>query len=102
MTDPDDYWRRPAEPTGRPPEDEHQWATPGPGYAGPPQSAPPGPDWQPPSLVNVSAPRVLPEQDHEKIDQDELTARSVTFGIGMLSVAAIVILLAVVFLRLAA
>lgn len=113
VTDPDAYWRRPSEPDAAhlPPNvpadaaglgafaDTAPAGEGGCGYSGPPRWTPPPPDWQPPALVEVRPPRQLPAQDHASIDRDEEAARAVTYGIGMLTAAAIVVLLAIVCIR---
>jgi hypothetical protein len=88
-------WRRPVGPdpmAGRFPE-------PGidvpavPEYAGPPRATPPPSDWRPRTLIQVPAPRVLPEQDLTALDAEEKSARTTTYGVGMIAGAVVLVLL---------
>lgn len=86
----DDYWRRPAEATGpepAPPSD-HEPAT---DYTGPPPSAAPPPDWRPMVVNQLPPPRHLPRQDPDRLDADERSARTVTYGIAMIAGAVLVV-----------
>ncbi|HZN73072.1 MAG TPA: translation initiation factor 2 [Micromonosporaceae bacterium] len=82
----EEYWRRPAstEPPARPPwlgPDEP--ASPTPAYTGPPPSTRPPLGWRPPVVVQPPPPRSLPAQDHAYLDVQEQSARTLTYGIGM-------------------
>jgi hypothetical protein len=93
----DAHWRR---PPGEPvqPEQVRPVATvrPSPSYAGPPRSVPPPPGWQPPVVVEPAPPRTLPAQDHEALDVQEQSARTLTIGIGMLAGAVMLVILLLV------
>lgn len=88
----DAYWQRPDEgaepnrtepPPGRP-------ATPP--YPGPPRADPPPPTWQPPTVEQLPPPRVMPSQDMPTLDESEKSARTVTYGVGLV-VGAIALIL---------
>ena len=94
---PDDhaYWQRP---------DPDQATLPAPGgppperlvpYAGPPSSAPPRSDWRTPVLREPPAPRSLPPQNLAAVDEAEGAAKTVTYGVGMVAAAIVVILIVV-------
>ncbi|WP_307798243.1 translation initiation factor 2 [Actinoplanes flavus] len=82
-SDDDAYWQRPdpsADPLGRPgpaPEPET------PPYPGPPRAEPPPADWRPPTIAHPPPPRTLPPQDMDALDEAEGSARTVTFGVGL-------------------
>lgn len=99
-TGPDDdaYWRRPAdgpEATGsglqRPPAGPAPAAPPS--YPGPPRVNPPHPDWRPPTVAQPPPPRELPPQDPAAIDEAERSARTVTYGVGLIAAAVAMIAL---------
>jgi hypothetical protein len=54
--------------------------------------APPA-GWRPPYIVEPAPPRWLPSQDHERLDQDEARARTLTQGIAIVAAAIMVILM---------
>jgi hypothetical protein len=92
------HWRRPAAGTGTP--------TPGaapppssqpepPAYTGPPPTIAPPRGWRPRVLVQPEPPRQLPAQDLDAIDAREREARTVTYGIGMVAGAVLLIVLLV-------
>ena len=62
-------------------------------YTGPPPTAPPPPGWRPPVVVTPAAPRTLPAQDTARIDAEEQSARTLTYGVGMVAGAVLVVLL---------
>jgi hypothetical protein len=62
-------------------------------YAGPPTMSPPPAGWHPPHLVEPAAPRLLPAQDHARMDADEARARTVTFIMGMVGAVVFVVML---------
>jgi hypothetical protein len=92
---PDDaYWQRPETPPGAadqkpsdPPADRSS------GYAGPPRAAPPPPDWHPTVVPQPPPPRLMPSQDMDALDEEEGSARTVTYGIGLVAGAIGVILM---------
>lgn len=84
---PDDhaYWQRPdpaAESLGRP---EPAPAAEPIGYSGPPRAAPPPADWRPPTISHPPPPRRLPAQDDDALDNAESSARTVTYGVGLVA-----------------
>ncbi len=62
-----------------------------PAYSGPPPTVPPPPGWHPPMEIEPPPPRELPAQDHSALDSAEQSARTLTFGIGMVAGAVILI-----------
>jgi hypothetical protein len=93
--DDDAQWRRPAEgtpslqPPAAPPD-----AEPAP-YAGPPTQPPPPAGWRPPTVMKFPPPRTLPPQDGPRIDAEEQQARTISYGVAMIT-GAIMLLLIVV------
>jgi hypothetical protein len=67
-------------------------ARPEPPYTGPPATLPPPPGWHPPIVVEPAPPRPLPEQNHELIDIQEQSARTLTLGVAMLAGAVMLVL----------
>ena len=90
-------WRRPPEggvPTpGRPPAPQEPPEPPP--YSGPPRTTPPPPDWRPRMLVQPPPPRDLPAQDLETLEVQEREARTLTYGVGMVAGAILLIVLIV-------
>jgi len=95
--DDDAYWQRPdpasAAPTPAPPPAPAAKPPGDRGYQGPPRSNPPPPDWRPPTLAQPPLPRSLPAQDMDALDEAEGTARTVTYGVGLVAGAIAVILM---------
>ncbi|MFI1991285.1 translation initiation factor 2 [Actinoplanes sp. NPDC020271] len=93
--DGDAYWQRPdpgAPSLGRPPQD--QPATPeAPAYPGPPPTDPPAPHWRPPTIATPPPPRHMPAQNMDAIDEAERSARTVTYGVGLVAGAIALILI---------
>lgn len=93
-TDDDAFWRRPEgddDASGlRRPDAEPPSETP---YAGPPRVPPPPPQWQPPVVAQPPPPRSLPGQDTAALDEAEGSARTVTYGVGMVAAAILVIIM---------
>jgi hypothetical protein len=94
VPDDDGYWQRPdtpAEVAGPappvPPSDQAF------GYLGPPRTVPPPPDWHPTVVPQPPPPRVMPSQDMDALDEEEGSARTVTYGIGLVAAAIAVILM---------
>jgi hypothetical protein len=105
----DDFqWRRPsgadADPTRFPGAGADPARSPGvgagqapsggqPAYSGPPRSTPPPPDWHPRTLIQAPPPRQLPAQDTQRLDAEERETRTVTYGVGMIAGAVLLIVL---------
>ena len=93
---PDDaYWQRPdpASATLPPPPAPAPKPPPGSGYQGPPATTPPPAGWRPPTFAQPPAPRALPPQDMDALDDAEGSARTVTYGVGLVAGAIAVILI---------
>ncbi|MEV1287175.1 translation initiation factor 2 [Micromonospora sp. NPDC049679] len=85
----DRFWRRPDGPDAppgppAPPRDDHS-------YAGPPPSAPPPPGWRPPVVMQPPPPRQLPAQDETAVEADEQSARTLTYGVGLVAGAVLLV-----------
>lgn len=91
----DAYWRRPEppEPGGAAEEPTAPQPPTGPGYAGPPPTAPPPPGWRPPVVQQPAPPRTLPGQDQARLDEAEASARTLTFGVGMVAGAVLLVVI---------
>jgi hypothetical protein len=91
---PDDYWKRPdgeTEPWRPPaPAPERDVEPP---YAGPPRSDPPPPAWRPPLVAQPPPPRTMPAQDMDALDEAEGSARTVTYGVGLVAGAIALVLM---------
>jgi hypothetical protein len=86
-------WRRPAGGgDGPPPISAPPAAAP---YAGPPPTVQPSPGWRPRLLLQVPEARTLPEQDDAALDEQDRSARTITYGVGMLAGAIALIILIV-------
>ncbi len=84
---PDDaYWQRP-DPDREPPRPVAPAPPPGPTYAGPPRTSPPPRGWRPPVVPQPPPPRELPAQNIGRLDEAEGSARTVTYGVGMVAAA---------------
>ncbi|SDT76180.1 hypothetical protein SAMN04489716_7537 [Actinoplanes derwentensis] len=96
----DAFWQRPdpaAESLGRPepaPKAEPI------GYSGPPRATPPPADWRPPTVAHPPPPRRLPAQDDEALDQAEGSARTVTYGVGLVAGAIALVIICLLCSRL--
>lgn len=91
----DAYWQRPdpsagslgrPEPVG-PPAPEQT------GYTGPPRAEPPASSWRPPTIANPPPPRAMPAQDMDALDEAERSARTVTYGIGLIAGSVAIVLM---------
>lgn len=92
IPDDDAYWQRPDpayETPGSAPEAPQQADR----YEGPPRPAPPSPHWRPPTIAQPPPPRQMPSQDMAALDEAEGSARTVTYGIGLVAGAIALILL---------
>ncbi|MFC7528023.1 translation initiation factor 2 [Actinoplanes sp. GCM10030250] len=93
--DDDAYWQRPdptAESLGRPARSEPPVPEPL-GYAGPPRADPPIAGWRPPTIAHPPPPRSMPGQDIDALEESEGSARTVTYGIGLVTGAIAVVLM---------
>jgi hypothetical protein len=100
VPDDDAYWQRPdpaAEPLGRPePVPPARPAD----YQGPPRADPPPADWRPPTIAHPPSPRQLPPQNFEALDDAEGSARTITYGIGLVAGAIALIIVCLLCARL--
>ncbi|MDG4833496.1 translation initiation factor 2 [Solwaraspora sp. WMMD1047] len=92
------FWRRPpGQPDGlrRPDQPAPEAAGPvgRPSYPGPPPSTPPPAGWRPPVHVQPPPPGRLPPQDLPALDAAEGSARTLTYGIGMLTTAVLLVVM---------
>ncbi|MCA2213813.1 translation initiation factor 2 [Jidongwangia harbinensis] len=88
----DEYWQRPD--PGAAPQPAAAPAEPAPPpYAGPPRPPQPSPHWRPPTVAHPPPPRAMPGQDMEALDEAEGSARTLTFGVGMVAGAIALILM---------
>ncbi|WDZ86681.1 translation initiation factor 2 [Micromonospora cathayae] len=95
----DDYWRRPPPGESPPPVAPRPPAAPASGYTGPPPSTAPPPDWRPPVHVQPAPPRRLPAQDADALDAAEQRAQRVTYGIGILAGAVLLVVVCLICTR---
>ena len=101
-TTPDDdaSWQRPdAGAEARSPEPPAPPA-PRPEYPGPPRVAPPPGSWHPPVVSRPPEPRTMPAQDMAALDEAEGSARTVTYGIGLVAGAIATILMCLLCARI--
>jgi len=89
-------WRRPpggaSTPTpGNAPAAEQPSGPPT--YPGPPRTVPPPAGWRPRLVVQPQPPRRLPPQDLAALDAQEREARTITYGIGMIAGAVLLVVL---------
>ena len=93
---PDDnaYWQRP-DPSAAPDPAHEPAEAPKPTdrYKGPPRPGPPSPHWRPPTIAQPPPPRAMPAQDMDALDEAEGSARTVTYGVGLVAGAIALILL---------
>ena len=92
---PDDaYWQRPDPDSPVPgPAPEPQPRARRDDYQGPPRPAPPPPHWRPPTISQPPPPRAMPAQDMDALDDAEGSARTVTYGVGLVAGAIALILM---------
>ncbi|WP_045740216.1 MULTISPECIES: hypothetical protein [Actinoplanes] len=91
----DSFWQRPspdAASLGRPEPVEPTTPEPA-GYAGPPRTDNPTPAWRPATIAHPPPPRPMPSQDIDALDEAEGSARTVTFGVGLVTGAVAVVLM---------
>jgi hypothetical protein len=95
---PDDdnaYWQRPDPDSAAnqaPPETDRA-PKPAPAYQGPPRTSQPSPHWRPPTINQPPPPRALPAQDIDALEDSEGSARTVTYGVGLVAGAIALILI---------
>ena len=94
VPDDDAYWQRPEggaeQHRPAPPAPRKERGTP---YAGPPRAQPPPSNWRPPVVAEPPPPRALPSQDLGALAEDERSARTVTYGVGLVAGAIALILM---------
>jgi hypothetical protein len=91
----DSPWRRPATDPGAEsrPRIDSGGSSNGLAYEGPPPTNPPPAGWRPPVVAQPPSPRPLPEQDHGRLDVAEQGARTLTYGVGMVVGAILLVLI---------
>ncbi|BCJ53919.1 hypothetical protein Asp14428_53940 [Actinoplanes sp. NBRC 14428] len=93
-SDDDAYWQRPESGGEQFGADRPAPAPdPRPAYEGPPPMAPASPLWRPPVVSEPPPPRALPPQDFDALDESEGTARTMTYGVGLVAGAIALILM---------
>ncbi len=95
VPDDDAFWQRPA-PGSTPPGPAPEPAVPpdpADRYDGPPRTGPPSPHWRPPTIGRPPPPRAMPGQDMDALDEAEGSARTVTYGVGLVAGAIALILM---------
>ena len=92
VPDDDEYWQRQdqAYDASRPRPPAPDQAPP---YEGPPRTEPPSPHWRPPVVPQPPPPRSMPEQDIDALDEAEGSARTLTYGVGLVAGAIALILM---------
>ncbi|MFY1574310.1 hypothetical protein ACN26Z_05400 [Verrucosispora sp. WMMD703] len=70
------------------------------GYAGPPPTTAPPPGWRPPVHLQAAPPRQLPAQDMVSLDAQEQRAQRVTWAVGAVAGAVLVVLTCLLCTRL--
>ncbi len=90
----DEYWQRP-DPSyeASRPVPPTPASDPPPPYTGPPRTDPPPADWRPPTVAQPPPPRSMPAQDIDALDEAEGSARTVTYGVGLVAGAIALILM---------
>ncbi len=91
----DQQWRRPEPGSGPVEVPASAAASQMPGYSGPPATVPVPPDWHPPTVVTIPAPRQLPAQDASAIESVERRALATTHGVGLIAGAIALLVLIV-------
>ncbi|GIM96029.1 hypothetical protein Ato02nite_078220 [Paractinoplanes toevensis] len=95
VPDDDAYWQRPDPSSAQPAPPPAVTPRPAPrdDYPGPPRADPPPASWRPPTIAQPPPPRSLPGQDMDALDDAEGSARTVTYGVGLVAGAIAVILM---------
>jgi hypothetical protein len=97
----DEYWQRPdASYDASHPVTPAPAADPAPPYTGPPRTDPPPPHWRPPTVAQPPPPRTMPAQDMDALDEAEGSARTVTYGVGLVVGAIALILMCLLCARI--
>jgi hypothetical protein len=94
-TSPDDsFWSRPGDPAtpSTPPATTGSEPT-RPAYPGPPSSAAPPAGWRPPVHLRPPPPRQLPSQDLPSLVAQERGARTLTYGVGLIAGAVLLVVM---------
>jgi hypothetical protein len=86
-------WRRPEGVTGAGPRPPEPQVVVPPPYAGPPRPVPARPEWRPRTLIEIPPAHKLPPQDDAALDEREKEARTVTYGVGMITGAVALIIM---------
>jgi hypothetical protein len=98
----DAYWQRPDSSVEsglqRPPAPTPEPSAPT--YQGPPRVEAPSPFWRPPLVAKPPPPRSMPGQNMDALDEDEGSARTVTYGVGLVAAAIGLILMCLLCARL--
>ena len=89
----DAYWQRPDPASPVPGPAPRPEPGPASSYQGPPRQSRPSAQWRPPTIAQPPPPRALPPQDMDALDDAEGSARTVTYGIGMVAGAIALILM---------
>lgn len=69
-------------------------------YPGPPRNPVPSPQWQPPVYVQPAPPRPLPAQDVPALEAAEGSARTLTYGVGLIAGAVLLVVMCLLCSRL--
>jgi hypothetical protein len=93
VPDDDAYWQRPDPSADKPAPPPASAPKSDSAYQGPPQAPPPHPSWRPPTISPPPPPRALPPQDMDALDEAEGSARTVTYGVGLVAGAIAIILM---------
>jgi hypothetical protein len=95
VPDDDAYWQRPDPDSGTPDPAPLPAPEPDPAenYSGPPRPSAANPYWRPPTVAEPPPPRSMPPQDMDALDDAEGSARTVTYGVGLVAGAIVVILM---------
>ncbi|WP_041832931.1 hypothetical protein [Actinoplanes sp. N902-109] len=102
-TGPDDdtYWKRPDSAPRRFGADRPaSTPEPKPVYEGPPKPPPTSPHWRPPVVSHPPPPRSMPAQDKAALDEAEGSARTMTYGVGLVAGAIALILMCLLCARI--
>ncbi|MEV6487771.1 translation initiation factor 2 [Actinoplanes sp. NPDC051633] len=96
----DAYWQRPDEADDAARPEPRPAKPPEPPYPGPPRTEPPPPHWRPPVVAQPPPPRDMPAQDLDALAEAEGSARTVTYGVGLVAGAIAVIIMCLLCARI--